>query len=48
MWILGDNMELLMEVVFGCAALAGILFTQSMIYLFKAIYEFNRLLKQYQ
>ena len=41
-------MELLMEIVFGCAALTGVLFTQSMIYLFKAIDEFNRLLRQYQ
>ena len=41
-------MELIIEIAFGCAALAGVLFTQSMIYLFKAIDEFNRLLKQYQ
>ena len=41
-------MELLIEVTFGFAALTGALFTQSMICLFKAIAEFNRLLKQYQ
>lgn len=40
-------MELLMEVIFGCAALAGVMFTQSMIYFFKAITEFNRRLKQH-
>ena len=39
-------MELIIEVIFGFATLAGALFTTSIIYLFKAISEFNRLLKQ--
>ena len=41
-------MELLIEVTFGFAALAGVMFTNSVIYFFKVITEFNRLLKQYQ
>ena len=41
-------MEILIEVTFGFAALAGVFFTQSMIYFFKATHEFNRLLKQHQ
>lgn len=41
-------MEILIEVTFGLAALTGVFFTQSIIYFFKAITEFNRLLKQYQ
>ena len=41
-------MELIMEVAFGFAALAGVMFTNSVIYLIKAIHEFNRLLKQHQ
>ena len=39
-------MEIIIEIVFGFATLAGALFITSVIYLFKAISEFNRLLKQ--
>lgn len=41
-------MELIIELVFGFAVLAGVMFTYSVIYLLRAIHEFNKLFKQYQ